>query len=132
MVAAYARVNVSKELAPLRDGHASLQDACRGALIQLAVHKGERFGHPGDASVLGSVRQKLPSVHPGDIFVSPLLRAGDWLCVHGLGLVRAIPLKQGEYKRLIRGVLVHRLCTYWVRGSPRGFPLIRGCRLEVY
>jgi hypothetical protein len=33
VVAAYARVNVSKELAPLRDGHASLQDACRGALI---------------------------------------------------------------------------------------------------
>jgi hypothetical protein len=27
VVAAYARMNVSKELAPLRDGHASLQDA---------------------------------------------------------------------------------------------------------
>jgi hypothetical protein len=27
VVAAYVRVNVSKELAPLRDGHASLQDA---------------------------------------------------------------------------------------------------------
>jgi hypothetical protein len=27
VVAAHARVNISKELAPLRDGHASLQDA---------------------------------------------------------------------------------------------------------
>jgi hypothetical protein len=27
VVAAYAHVNVSKELAPLRDGHAPLQDA---------------------------------------------------------------------------------------------------------
>jgi hypothetical protein len=41
MVAAYARVNVSKELAPLRDGYASLQDARRGALVQLAIDEGE-------------------------------------------------------------------------------------------
>jgi hypothetical protein len=41
VVAAYARVNVSKELAPLRDGHASLQDARRGALVQLAVDEGK-------------------------------------------------------------------------------------------
>jgi hypothetical protein len=37
MVAANARVNVSEELAPLRDGHASLQDAGSSALVQLAV-----------------------------------------------------------------------------------------------
>jgi hypothetical protein len=40
-VAAYAHVNVSKELAPLRDGHASLQDARRGVLVQLAVDEGK-------------------------------------------------------------------------------------------
>jgi hypothetical protein len=41
VVAAYARMNVSKELAPLRDGHASLQDARCGALVQLAVDEGK-------------------------------------------------------------------------------------------
>jgi hypothetical protein len=30
-------MDVSKELVPLRDGNASLQDAGRGALVQLAV-----------------------------------------------------------------------------------------------
>jgi hypothetical protein len=40
-VAAYAHVNVSKELAPLRNGYASLQDARRGALVQLAADEGE-------------------------------------------------------------------------------------------
>jgi hypothetical protein len=55
VVAAHAHVDVSKELAPLRDGHASLQDARRGALVQLAVNEGERLGHPGDTSGLRSV-----------------------------------------------------------------------------
>jgi hypothetical protein len=41
VVAAYTRVDVSKELAPLRDGYASLQDARRGALVQLAVDEGK-------------------------------------------------------------------------------------------
>jgi hypothetical protein len=41
VVAAYARVNVSKELVLLRDRHASLQDARRGALVQLAVDEGK-------------------------------------------------------------------------------------------
>jgi hypothetical protein len=41
VVAAYARMNVPKELAPLRDGHASLQDARRGALVQLVVDEGK-------------------------------------------------------------------------------------------
>jgi hypothetical protein len=41
VVAAYARVNVTKELAPLRDGHASLQDARCGTLVQLAIDEGE-------------------------------------------------------------------------------------------
>jgi hypothetical protein len=41
VVAAYTRVNVLKELAPMRDGHASLQDARRGALVQLAVDEGK-------------------------------------------------------------------------------------------
>jgi hypothetical protein len=46
---------VPEELAPLGDGHASLQDAGGGALVQLAVDEGEEFGHPGDAPGLGSV-----------------------------------------------------------------------------
>jgi hypothetical protein len=41
VVAAHARVNISKEFAPLRDGYASLQDARRGVLVQLAVADGE-------------------------------------------------------------------------------------------
>jgi hypothetical protein len=41
VVAAYARVDVSKEHAPLRDRYASLQDARCGALVQLAVDEGE-------------------------------------------------------------------------------------------
>jgi hypothetical protein len=40
VVAAHARVDVSEELAPLRDGHASLQDARSGTLVQLAVDEG--------------------------------------------------------------------------------------------
>jgi hypothetical protein len=55
VVAAYARVDVSKELTPLRNEHASLQDARRGALVQLAIDEGERLGHPGDTSGLRSV-----------------------------------------------------------------------------
>jgi hypothetical protein len=41
VVAAYARVYIPEELAPLGDGHASLQDAGCGALVQLAVDEGE-------------------------------------------------------------------------------------------
>jgi hypothetical protein len=37
VVAAHARVYIPEELAPLGDGHASLQDAGGGALVQLAV-----------------------------------------------------------------------------------------------
>jgi hypothetical protein len=40
-MAAYARMYIPEELAPMRDGHASLQDAGRGALVQLAVNEGE-------------------------------------------------------------------------------------------
>jgi hypothetical protein len=55
VVAAHARVYVSKQLAPLRDGYASLQDAGRSALVQLTVDESERLGHLGDAPSLGSV-----------------------------------------------------------------------------
>jgi hypothetical protein len=41
VVAAHARMYVPKELAPLRDGYASLQDAGRGALVQLTVDESE-------------------------------------------------------------------------------------------
>jgi hypothetical protein len=40
-MAAHARVYISKKLAPLRDGHASLQNAERGALVHLAVDESE-------------------------------------------------------------------------------------------
>jgi hypothetical protein len=55
VVATYARVYVPKEVAPLRNGYASLQDAGRGALVQLTVDESECLGHPGDAPSLGSV-----------------------------------------------------------------------------
>jgi hypothetical protein len=41
VVAAYARVDVPKELAPLKDRYASLQDALCGVLVQLAIDEGE-------------------------------------------------------------------------------------------
>jgi hypothetical protein len=37
VVAAHARMYVPEELAPVRDGHASLQDAGRDTLAQLAI-----------------------------------------------------------------------------------------------
>jgi hypothetical protein len=91
VVAAYPRVYVLEELAPLRDGHASLQDAGRSALVQLAVDKSERLGHSGDAPSLGSVRGEFPSIHPGDILVALVPLVGVRLYVHGLGLVGAYP-----------------------------------------
>jgi hypothetical protein len=111
MMAANARVYIPEELAPLGDGNASLQDARGGALVQLTVNKGEGVGHPSDAPGLGSVRGEFPSVHPGDVLVAPVCLAGGWLDVHGFGLVGAVPLEEGEHERLIRGVLVHGLCT---------------------
>jgi hypothetical protein len=44
--------------------------------------------------------------------------------------VGAVPLKEGEDERLVRGVLVHGLSTRCIRGSPRGFCAVRGVRLE--
>jgi hypothetical protein len=41
VMAAHGRMYISEELAPLRDGHASLQDAGCGALVQLAVDESE-------------------------------------------------------------------------------------------
>jgi hypothetical protein len=41
VVAAYARVYIPEELAPLGDGHALLQDAGCDALVQLTVDEGE-------------------------------------------------------------------------------------------
>jgi hypothetical protein len=66
VVAAHARVYILEELVALRDGHASPQDAGRGALVQLAVDESECLGHPGDASGLGPFRGEFPSIHPGD------------------------------------------------------------------
>jgi hypothetical protein len=94
MLAADTRVYVQEELAPLGDGHASLQDARGGALVQLAVDEGEGFGHPGDVPGLGPVRGEFPSVHPGDVFVAPVHHAGGRLDVHGFGLVGAVPLEE--------------------------------------
>jgi hypothetical protein len=130
MVAAHTRVYVPEELAPLGDGHASLQDARGGALVQLTVDEGEGFGHPDDAPGLGPVRGKFPSVDPSDIFVAPVHLAGGWLDVHGFGLIGAVPLEEGEHERLVRGVLIHGLCARGIRGSPRGFRAVRGVQLE--
>jgi hypothetical protein len=41
VVAAHARMYIPEELVPLRDGHASLQNARHDALVHLAVNKGE-------------------------------------------------------------------------------------------
>jgi hypothetical protein len=68
----------------LGDGDAPLQDAGRGVLVQLAVVDGGRLGHPGDATGLGPVQGKFPSIHPSEVFGPPILLAGGWLCVQGL------------------------------------------------
>jgi hypothetical protein len=115
----------------LRDGYAPLQDARCSALVQLAIDESERLGHPGNAPSLGSIRGEFLSIHPGDVLVAPVPLAGGRLYVHGLGLDGAIPLDQGEHVRLVRGILVHGLHAYWIRGSPRGFFAARGAWLEV-
>jgi hypothetical protein len=130
MMAADPRVNVPEELAPLGDGHASLQDAGSGALVQLAVDEGKKLGHPGDAPGLGPVRWEFPSSHPGDILVAPICPDGGWLNIHHIGLVSAVPLEEGEHIRLVRGVLIHGLRACRIRGSPRGFHVVRGVQLE--
>jgi hypothetical protein len=96
----------------LGDGDAPLQDAGCGALVQLAIYESERFGHSGDAPGLGPIRWEFPSIHPGEVFGSPILRVGGWLRLHGLSLVRSVDLEHGEYERLILGVLVHGLRTH--------------------
>jgi hypothetical protein len=40
-MAAHTLMYIPEELAPLRDGHASLQDAGRDALVQLAIDESE-------------------------------------------------------------------------------------------
>jgi hypothetical protein len=108
------RVDVSQELAPLGDGHAPLQDAGGGALVQLAVDEGKGLGHPGDAPGLGPVQGEFPSSHPGDILVAPICLNKGWLDIHHIGPVGAIPLEEGEHVHLIRGVLVHGLHACWI------------------
>jgi hypothetical protein len=58
---------------------------------------------------LAILAMRLPSIHSGNVPGSPVLHAGSWLCVHGLGLVRGVTLEQGEHNCLVRGVLVYRL-----------------------
>jgi hypothetical protein len=55
VVATHIRVDVSNKLVTMGDGDAPLQDARRGALVQLAVDYGERLGLPGDASGFGLI-----------------------------------------------------------------------------
>jgi hypothetical protein len=123
-------VDVPQEIAPLGDGHAPLQDAGGGALVQLAVSEGKGLGHPGDAPGRGPVRGEFPSSHPGDILVAPVSLDRGWLDVHHISPVGAVPLVEGEHVRLVRGVLIHGFRTRWIRGSPRGFRATRGVRLE--
>jgi hypothetical protein len=114
VVATHARVDVSNEVATLRDGNAPLQDTRRGTLVQIAVDDGERFGHPDDAPGLGPIQGKFPSIHPSEVFGPPILRAGGWLCLHGLGLICTVALEQGEHECLVRGVCVHGLHARWI------------------
>jgi hypothetical protein len=129
-MAADPGVDVPQEFAPFRDGHAPLQDARGGAVVQLAFNEGKRLGHPGNAPSRGPVRGEFPSSHPGNVFVTPVRFGRSWLDVHDVISVGAIPLEKGEYVRLVRGVLVHGFRTRWVRGSPRGFSVTRGVGLE--
>jgi hypothetical protein len=55
VMAADPGVDVPQELAPFGDGHAPLQDAGGGVLVQLAVDEGKGLGHPGDAPGRGPV-----------------------------------------------------------------------------
>jgi hypothetical protein len=130
MMATDPSTDVSQELTPLGDGHTPLQDAGGGALIQLAVNEGKGLGHPGDAPGRGPVQGEFPSSHPGDILVAPVSLDRGWLDVHHISAVGAVSLEEGEYVRLVRGVLIHGFHTRWIRGSPRGFRVARGVRLE--
>jgi hypothetical protein len=106
------------------------QDAGSGALVQLAVDEGEGLGHPSDAPGLESIRGELPLAQPGGILVAPIRPDGGCLDVHRFGLVGTISLEEGEHIRLVRGVLIHGLRACRNRGSPRGFRVARGVRLE--
>jgi hypothetical protein len=53
-----------------------------------------------------SERSSLRSIQAMYLAHQSSSRGGGGLCVHGLGLVCAIPLEQGEHKHLVRGVLV--------------------------
>jgi hypothetical protein len=122
VVATHARVNVSEDLAPLRDGYAPLQYARRGVLVQLAVDEGERFGHPGDVPDLGPIRGKLSSIHPGDILVPPVLRAGGggWLYVHGLGFVHVVPSSKESTNASFEGSSSMSSVPAGFEGAPEG------------
>jgi hypothetical protein len=120
VVATHARVDVSRELAPLVDGNARCKtpDAARlySSLLttvnDLAIL----------AMCLASDRSRGSS--PRFIQAKYLARQssvqGGWLCVHGLSLVCTVALEQGEHKCLVRAVHIHRLRTRWIRGSPEG------------
>jgi hypothetical protein len=87
VVATYARVDVSNKLKAVGNGNAPLQDARCASLVQLAVNYGERLGHPSDALGFRPVWGKFPSIHPSEVFGPPILHAGGWLCLHGLGFI---------------------------------------------
>jgi hypothetical protein len=60
------------------------------------------------------------------MFVTPVLRAGDRLRIHGFGLVGAIPLEQGEYKRLVRGASSIGSAPVGLEGAPKGSSWLEG------
>jgi hypothetical protein len=67
VVATHARVDVSNKLATMGDGDAPLQDARRGALVQLAVDYCEQLSLPCDASGFGPIQGEFSSVDPGEV-----------------------------------------------------------------
>jgi hypothetical protein len=55
LVVTQAGVDVSNKFATMGDGDELLQDAGRGALVQLTVDYSERLGFPGDAPGFGPI-----------------------------------------------------------------------------
>jgi hypothetical protein len=130
VVATYARMDVSDELATMGMGmhHCRTPDAVRLysspsiVVNDLAIL----------AMRLSSDRSRGSS--PRSIQARYLARqssARGRFCLHGLSFVHVVTLEQGEHERLVRGVLVHGFRARWIRGSPRGFLLVRGWRPEV-
>jgi hypothetical protein len=127
VVATYARVYIPEKLAPLGDGHASMQDAGGGAFVQLAVDESERLSHPGDAPSLGPVRGEFPSVHPGDILVAPVRLAGGWSTSIALASSASYPSSRESTYASFEGSSSMGTAPVGLEGAPEGSSQFEGC-----